>query len=46
MEQSGFRDFVFKQTIFRSLPEVTENELVKPGYGEGSFAVVRGKIKG
>lgn len=43
MEQSGFGDFVFKQTIFHSLSEVMENEPVKPGYGEGSFVVVRGK---
>jgi hypothetical protein len=43
MEQSGFGDFVFKQTIFHSLSEVAENEPVKPGYDEGSFVVVRGK---
>ena len=45
MKQTGFRDFVFKQTIFHSLSEVTENEPVKPGYGEGSFVVIRGKKK-
>jgi SAM-dependent methyltransferase len=43
MKQAGLRDFVFRQTIFHTLPEVTENEPVKPGYGQGSFVVIRGK---
>ena len=41
MTQIGFRDFVFRQTIFQTLSETTENEPVKHGYGEGSFVVIR-----
>jgi len=43
MRQAGFKDFVFRQTIFRSLSEIDDKELVKPGYGEGSFVVIRGR---
>ena len=43
MKQSGFGGFVYQQTIFHSLAEVTDNEPVKPGYGEGSFVVIRGE---
>ncbi len=46
MNQSGFIDLTFKQTIFQTLSETTKDELVKPGYGEGSFVVMRGKKKG
>ncbi len=45
MKQTGFGDFQFYQTIFCNLKEVTENEAVKPGYGEGSFVVIRGAKK-
>jgi len=41
MMQIGFRDFVFRQTIFQMLSETTEDEPVKHGYGEGSFVVIR-----
>ena len=41
MTQIGFGDFVFRQTIFQTLSETTENEPVKHGYGEGSFVVIR-----
>jgi len=41
MTQIGFRDFVFRQTVFQTLSETTENEPVKHGYGEGSFVVIR-----
>jgi hypothetical protein len=43
MHQAGFKDFVFRQTIFRSLSETDDKEPVKPGYGEGSFVVLRGR---
>jgi len=43
MRQAGFTDFIFRQTIFRSLSGVNENEPVKPGYGEGSFVAIRGR---
>jgi SAM-dependent methyltransferase len=41
MTKIGFRDFDFRQTIFQTLSETTENEPVKHGYGEGSFVVIR-----
>jgi SAM-dependent methyltransferase len=43
MGRAGFTDFTFKQTIFKSLSETTSNETVKPGHGEGSFVVIRGR---
>lgn len=43
MEQSGFDQFSYQQTIFGNLSEIKEDEPVKSGYGEGSFVVIRGK---
>ena len=43
MEQSGFGDFAFRQTIFQGLSDTGEDEPIKPGYGEGSFVVIRGR---
>jgi len=43
MDQAGFTDLAFKQTIFKTLSEITRDEPVKPGHGEGSFIVVRGR---
>jgi len=43
LKQAGFGDFLFRQTIFRNPAEMKENDPVKPGYGEGSFVVVRGR---
>jgi len=45
MNQTGFNDFRFRQTIFRNLSEITEHETVKSGYGAGSFVVIRSKKK-
>ena len=45
MRQSGFKNFLFRQTIFRSLSETDDKEPVKPGYGEGSFVAIRGRKK-
>jgi ubiquinone/menaquinone biosynthesis C-methylase UbiE len=45
MKNTSFDDFDFCQTIFRDLSQITEHEVVKPGYGQGSFIVVRGKKK-
>jgi ubiquinone/menaquinone biosynthesis C-methylase UbiE len=45
MRQTGFYDFDFRQTIFQDISEITENEIVKAGYGEGLFVVIRGKRK-
>jgi SAM-dependent methyltransferase len=46
MDQAGFTDFTFKQTIFGNLSETVSNEPVTPGYGEGSFVVIRGRKEG
>jgi len=43
MDQSGFIDLTFKQTIFQTLSETTRDEPVKSGHGEGSFVVIRGR---
>ena len=43
LKQTGFRDFLFRQTIFRNPAEMKESDPVKLGYGEGSFVVVRGR---
>ncbi len=42
MNHAGFTGLTFNQTIFGTLSETGEDEPVKPGYGEGSFVVVRG----
>lgn len=53
LKKSGFRDFSFRQTLFRPLAETCSEavprrrgsagniEPVKPGYGEGSFVAVK-----
>lgn len=43
MTQSGFKDFSFQQTIFRSLSETDEKEPVEQGYGKGAFVVIKAK---
>ena len=43
MKNIGFNDFDFCQTIFSDLSQITENEIVRSGYGKGSFIVIRGK---
>ena len=45
IDQSGFVDLAFKQTIFKPLAEITRDEPVKPGHGEGSFVVIRARKK-
>jgi SAM-dependent methyltransferase len=42
MSNAGFQTFVFAQTIFHDLRRLQSAEAVRPGYGEGSFVVVRG----
>lgn len=42
LDQAGFRNVTFVQTIFRNLSEITEPEPVRPGHGAGSFVVARG----
>ncbi|KPJ61092.1 MAG: methyltransferase type 11 [Latescibacteria bacterium DG_63] len=41
LKETGFRDPVFRQTIFENPAEMTEADSVKSGHGEGSFVVVR-----
>jgi SAM-dependent methyltransferase len=42
MSYAGFTNLTFSQTIFQNLGETAEDEPVKPGYGDGSFVVIRG----
>ena len=42
LRQVGFGQISFVQTIFRELPTIDRLEDVKPGFGEGSFLVVKG----
>ena len=43
MNRTGFINLTFNQTIFKALSEITRDEPVKPGHGEGSFVVIRGR---
>jgi SAM-dependent methyltransferase len=43
VNHAGFTDLTFNQTIFGTLAETAEHEPVKPGHGEGSFVVLRGR---
>jgi SAM-dependent methyltransferase len=43
LTQVGFKDLTFKQTIFGNLAETASDEPVTPGYGKGSFVVLRGR---
>jgi SAM-dependent methyltransferase len=43
MNRAGFKDLAFFQTIFGTLADITKQEPVKPGHGEGSFVVIRGR---
>jgi SAM-dependent methyltransferase len=43
LRDAGFGELAFEQTIYRPLHEIRELEPVEPGYGEGSFVVVRGR---
>jgi len=43
LEKASFSQFVFYQTLFNQINEITQIEPVKPGYGDGSFVVVKGK---
>jgi len=43
LEKVSFKDFRFNQTIFKDLSKIDKVEPVKPGYGEGSFVVIRAR---
>ena len=42
MKKALFKDFSFRQTVFKTGEKLKYPEPVKKGYGEGSFIVVRG----
>ena len=43
LEKVSFKDFRFNQTIFKDLSKIDKVEPIKPGYGEGSFVVIRAR---
>lgn len=45
LKEAGFRYFHVAQTLFHPLAEITEVEHTKPGYGEGSFVVIKASKK-
>ena len=40
-KEAGFKNLVFRQTIFQPLDKINKEEPAKEGYGEGSFVVIR-----
>ncbi len=44
MKVAGFADLAFTQTLVRPLAEIQDVELVREGYGEGSFVAIRGTV--
>jgi SAM-dependent methyltransferase len=43
LDENGFRDYEFRQTIFNTLDGMSRVEEVKDGYGEGSFVVIKAR---
>jgi len=41
LQQAGFGNFQFSQTLFQPLDKLSKKEPVKSGYGTGAFVVVR-----
>jgi SAM-dependent methyltransferase len=41
LKKAGFREFEIVQTLFHRLDDIKSVEPVKPGYGEGSFVVIK-----
>lgn len=41
LNENGFKELVFNQTLFGNLNEINEIQLPKKGFGEGSFVVVK-----
>jgi len=41
LKEAGFRNFEYNQTLFGKLEKIKEVQTPKPGYGEGSFVVVK-----
>ena len=40
LEESGFQDLEFYQTLFSDPDQMTESDPVRPGHGEGGFVVI------
>lgn len=45
LKNAGFWNFTFSQTLFDHLDNIKELQLPKPGYGEGSFVVIKATRK-
>lgn len=45
LEKTGFEKLVFSQTLFGELDDINEIQRPKPGFGEGSFVVVKATKK-
>jgi len=45
LNETGFRDLEFNQTLFGNLNDIKEVQTPKEGYGEGSFVVVKAMKK-
>ncbi|MFP4483026.1 MAG: class I SAM-dependent methyltransferase, partial [Thermovirgaceae bacterium] len=43
LHEAGFKDISYTQTIFSRLDEISEVEPARPGWGEGSFVVIRAR---
>lgn len=41
LTRAGFRDMKLSQTLFHALDDIREFQPAKPGYGEGSYVVVK-----
>lgn len=46
LEEAGFSELAFAQTLFSEPENLRAVETPRPGYGRGSFVVVRGKKRG
>lgn len=45
LQQTGFNNFIFSQTLFHNLDEIKTLEPPKAGYGEGSFVIIKATKK-
>lgn len=45
LKETGFKDLEFNQTLFGNLDKIKEIQLARPGFGEGSFVVVKATKK-
>jgi SAM-dependent methyltransferase len=41
LKKAGFKDLSFSQTLFHPLDEIKEVEAAEPGWGKGSFVLIR-----